>query len=101
MASPTSSGSITSVLQETRVFPPPPDFAAAAHITSLDEYQALWNRAKDDCEGFWAEQAQQLIAWSRLWDKVLEWNLPFARWFVGGQLNASYTCLDRHCEGPG
>src|SRR4051812_46088868 len=94
-----SSGSITSVLQETRVFPPPAEFSKAAHIGSLDDYQALWDRAKDDPEGFWAEQAK-LLSWFRPWDKVLEWNPPFARWFEGGQLNASFNCIDRHCDGP-
>jgi acetyl-CoA synthetase len=100
MSSASSSGSITSVLQETRVFDPPPEFARTARISSLAEYQALWNRAKDDPEGFWGEQAQRLLSWSAPWDKVLEWNLPFARWFAGGKLNAAYNCLDRHCEGP-
>ncbi|MGC8641148.1 MAG: acetate--CoA ligase [Isosphaeraceae bacterium] len=100
MASPSSSGSITSVLQETRVFPPPANFSKAATISSLDQYQALWNRAKDDPEGFWGEQAQRLLFWSKPWNKVLDWNPPFARWFEGGLLNASYNCIDRHCDGP-
>ena len=99
MSSQQSSGSITSVLQETRVFPPPPEFAKTAHIGGLDEYQALWDRARDDPEGFWGEQAR-LLSWSKPWDKVLEWTPPFARWFVGGQLNASFNCIDRHCRGP-
>jgi acetyl-CoA synthetase len=92
-------GSITSVLQETRVFPPPAAFARQAHISGLDEYEALWNRARDDPEGFWAEQAAALH-WDRPWDKVLDWNPPFAKWFVCGRLNASYNCVDRHCQGP-
>jgi acetyl-CoA synthetase len=92
-------GSITSVLHETRVFLPPADFARQAHISAIDQYEALWNRAKDDPEGFWAEQARALH-WDRPWDKVLEWDPPFAQWFVGGRLNASYNCVDRHCEGP-
>jgi acetyl-CoA synthetase len=99
MATESGSGSITSVLQETRVFPPPAQFAKAAHVGSLDEYQALWRRAKDDPEGFWAEQAQ-MLTWFKPWEKVLDWKPPFARWFVGGQLNASFNCIDRHCEGP-
>ncbi len=100
MATETSSGSITSVLQETRVFPPPAEFTKSAHIKSLEEYQELWNRAKDDPEGFWGEQAKKHLSWFRTWDKVLDWNLPFARWFTGGLINASYNCVDRHCEGP-
>jgi acetyl-CoA synthetase len=92
-------GSITSVLHETRVFPPPDELARKAHISGIEQYEAMWNRAKDDPEGFWAEQAQALH-WDRPWDKVREWNPPFAKWFVGGQLNASYNCVDRHCLGP-
>ncbi len=92
-------GSITSVLQETRVFPPPEAFARRADIAGMDQYEAMWTRAKDDPEGFWAEQARALH-WDRPWEKVLDWNPPFAKWFVGGRLNASYNCVDRHCEGP-
>ena len=55
--------------------------------------------AKDDPEGFWAEQAESLH-WFKRWDKVLDWNEPHAQWFVGGKLNASYNCLDRHLAGP-
>lgn len=91
----TGSPTIESVLQERRVFQPPADFARQAHIKSLAEYRALWQRAYDDPEGFWAEQAE-IIHWFRRWDKVLEWNEPFAKWFVGAQLNACYNCLDRH-----
>ena len=92
--------SITSILHESRVFPPPPDFARSARVSSLEQYQALWNRAKDDPEGFWAEQAREL-RWSKPWEKVLDWsNPPFARWYVGGHLNACDNCVDRHCEGP-
>src|SRR5205823_4526898 len=86
MSSP-AQGHITSVLKETRTFPPPAEFAANAHIGSLAEYEKLWKRAKDDPEGFWAEQADSL-AWFKRWDKVLTWNEPFARWFDGGRINA-------------
>ena len=99
MSSDHGGGSITSVLHETRVFPPPEAFARKAQISSLAQYEALWNRAKDDPEGFWAEQAQSLH-WDQPWDKVLDWQPPFAKWFVGGKLNASYNCVDRHCDGP-
>jgi acetyl-CoA synthetase len=90
---------ITSVLQEIRSFSPPPDFAAAAHIKSVAEYERLCQRAKDDPQGFWAEQAESL-QWIERWDKVLVWNEPHAEWFVGGRLNASANCLDRHLTGP-
>jgi acetyl-CoA synthetase len=94
MSSP-ATANITSVLKETRVFPPPPEFAANAHIKNLAEYERLWQWAKDDPEGFWGEQAQ-LLHWFERWNKVLVWNEPHAQWFVGGKLNASYNCLDRH-----
>jgi acetyl-CoA synthetase len=86
---------ITSVLKEGRVFPPPPGFAANAHIKSLAEYQKLWQWAKDDPEEFWGEQAGAL-SWFKRWDRVLVWKEPHAQWFAGGRLNASYNCLDRH-----
>ncbi len=65
----------------------------------MAEYQALWDRARDDPEGFWAEMAQ-VLTWDQPWDKVLDWTPPHAKWFVGGKLNAAYNCVDRHCEGP-
>jgi acetyl-CoA synthetase len=98
MSSPPTSN-ITSVLKETRKFPPPPEFAAHAHVKSLAEYERLWQRAHDDPEGFWAEQAQALH-WFKRWDRVLVWNEPHARWFDGGQLNVCYNCVDRHLDGP-
>src|SRR5262249_279372 len=88
---------ITSVLKEARVFPPPPGFAEHAHVKSLAEYERLWQRAKDAPEEFWAEQAKSL-SWFKPWEQVLVWKEPHAQWFVGGQLNASDTCLDRHLE---
>jgi acetyl-CoA synthetase len=87
--------SITSVLQETRRFPPPAEFAAAANIKSEAEYQAMWQRAKDDPAGFWGELANNLH-WFKKWDKVIDGEMPNTKWFVGGKLNVSYNCLDRH-----
>jgi acetyl-CoA synthetase len=86
---------IQSVLKENRVFEPRAEFRAQAHIKSLDEYRALYQRSIDDPEGFWAEQAEALV-WRKRWNKVLEWAPPFAKWFVGGELNLSENCLDRH-----
>jgi acetyl-CoA synthetase len=86
---------ITSVLKEDRVFNPSPDFCKKAHINSLEEYEAMYNRSIDDPDGFWSEQAEKLH-WFKKWDKVLEWNEPFAKWFVGAKTNLSYNCLDRH-----
>ena len=86
---------IKSIQNETRSFAPPKEFAAQAHIKSEAEYQKLCAQADRDPEGYWAEHAAQL-QWSKKWDKVLEWKPPFAQWFVGGELNASENCLDRH-----
>ena len=86
---------IESTLKEVRVFPPPESFAQAAHVKSLGEYRGLHEASLRDPEGFWAQQAETL-RWSRKWDRVLEWNPPFAKWFSGGTLNISENCLDRH-----
>src|SRR3954451_12334002 len=93
MSSPTSD--ITSVLKETRVFPPPAEFAANAIIKNVAEYELLWNRAKDHPDQFWSEQAEQL-RWFQRWSKAPGGNEPHAQWFVGGKLNACYNCVDRH-----
>ncbi len=92
-----SSQDIDSTLRENRVFPPPQEFSAKAHIKSLAAYEALYKRSIEDPEGFWAEAAGDLH-WFKRWDKVLEWNLPLAKWFVGGKLNLSYNCVDRHAK---
>jgi acetyl-CoA synthetase len=86
---------ILSVLREGRVFPPPEEFARQAHIKSLADYRDLYRRSIDDPEGFWAAQAEGL-SWMQPWERVLDWQPPFARWFVGGRLNLSVNCLDRH-----
>jgi acetyl-CoA synthetase len=89
---------IDSTLRENRVFPPPEEFAAKAHIKSLEEYETLYKKSIEDPEKFWAEAAGELH-WFKPWDKVLDWNLPTAKWFVGGQTNLSYNCVDRHALG--
>ena len=86
---------ILSVLQENRRFDPPVAFSRAAAVKSIAEYEALYRRADQDPEGFWGECARDLT-WFKPFGKVLEWNFPFAKWFVGGELNASFNCLDRH-----
>jgi acetyl-CoA synthetase len=90
---------IDSTLSETRKFPPPAEFSARAWVKSRDEYEALYKRADADPETFWAECARNLH-WFKPFGKTLEWNFPFAKWFLGGTINASYNCLDRHLEGP-
>ena len=76
------------LLEETRSFPPPAEFSRSAHVNT----SALHDAAAADYERFWAEMAGQL-EWSRPWDTVLEWTPPHARWFTGGELNASVNCV--------
>jgi acetyl-CoA synthetase len=99
-ATPTSLSNrdIDSTLREDRVFPPPEEFSAKARIKSLAEYDALYKQSIEDPEKFWARAAKELH-WFKPWDKVLEWNLPWAKWFVGGRLNLCYNCVDRHAKG--
>jgi acetyl-CoA synthetase len=87
---------ITSLLHEQRVFAPPAGFAAQALIPGMAERDALVAKADADPEAFWAEMAGTLD-WFKPWTEVLDWSqAPFAKWFVGGELNVSYNCLDRH-----
>jgi acetyl-CoA synthetase len=87
-------------LAET-VIQPPEQFAKSARIGELKKYRALYDRSISDSDGFWAEQAGRL-SWFKKWDKVSRWDFNSAKieWFVGGKLNASYNCLDRHVSGP-
>jgi acetyl-CoA synthetase len=86
---------IESVLKEQRVFPPDPAFAAAAHVKSLAEYERIYRQSVEEPEAFWAGVARELD-WFTPWTRVLDWNPPDAKWFVGATLNISYNCLDRH-----
>jgi acetyl-CoA synthetase len=95
---PAISQDLESTLREDRVFPPPPEFAAKAHIKSLEEYETLYARSIADPEAFWAEAASELH-WFQKWTKVLDWKLPQAKWFVGGKINLSFNCVDRHALG--
>ena len=94
-----ASQDLDSMLRENRVFPPPAEFAAGAHIKSVEQYETLYKQSIEDPEAFWAAAAKELH-WFKPWEKVLEWDLPHARWFVGGKTNLSYNCLDRHLDGP-
>jgi acetyl-CoA synthetase len=91
---------ITSVLQEHRVFPPPKEFSRRAHIKSLAEYGRLYDESVRSPQRFWARQAKDELVWFKPWTKVLQWKAPFAKWFIGGRLNVSYNCLDRHLDTP-
>jgi len=91
-----SQPTIESILHEERLFHPPSEFSKLAHIKSLEDYERLYDKAKTNPEQFWRELAQQELDWFQEWDKVLDWQPPFAKWFVGGKINISYNCLDRH-----
>jgi acetyl-CoA synthetase len=83
---------IDALSYELRKFPPSPQFVAAAATND----QSLYDEAQHDHEGFWARQARELISWDTPWTTVCEWDLPYSEWFVGGKLNVSFNCLDRH-----
>jgi len=91
-----SQPTIESILQEKRLFPPSAEFSQKAQIKSLEEYQQLYDKAKADPQKFWADLAETELHWFQKWDTVLDWQPPFAKWFVGGKINISYNCLDRH-----
>ncbi len=87
---------IEALLSEQRLFEPPGEFAARALVAD----PGIYERADADPTAFWAEQAERL-SWFKRWDSVMEWTPPWVRWFSGGELNASYNCLDRHVEAGG
>ena len=93
-----ASGQIDHVLDETRLFPPPAEFTAKAVISSEEQYQELYNRARDDRDGFWKEQALEHLHWFKPFDQVCQFEAPHAEWFVGGETNASYNCVDRNID---
>jgi acetyl-CoA synthetase len=85
---------------KTNSFPPRKEFSDNARIKSMEEYERLYKRSNEDPEGFWAEMAEENLAWERKWDRVFEYdfNKPESKWFIGGKLNASYNCLDRFAK---
>src|SRR5437763_1869161 len=88
-----SNAALETFSQEDRRFPPPPAFTAKANVKD----PGIYERAAKDLEGFWAEQAKTLT-WRKPFTKVLEWEAPYAKWFIGGELNISENCLDRHVK---
>src|SRR6266404_5830505 len=86
---------IESHLKEKRVFKPSKEFAQKARIKSLAQYRRMYQESIKSPEKFWAREAGEL-RWQKRWRKVLEWKPPFAKWFIGGKLNLSENCLDRH-----
>ena len=91
-----SQNTIESILHEKRLFSPPAEFSQNAHIKSIEQYKQLYEEAKADPEIFWAKLAETELHWFEKWEKILDWQPPFAKWFVGGKINISYNCLDRH-----
>ena len=88
----TTGATIEDYLLEDRMFPPPASFKEQSLVAGTQ----LYDEANEDYEGFWARQAVALLDWRKDWETVLDWQLPFAKWFVGGKLNVSENCLDRH-----
>ncbi len=88
-----------SVMEEKRMFEPPPDFREKAHLKSMEQYREMYRRSIEDPDGFWSDEAQ-CLTWFKEWDKVREYDFHdlYIRWFEGGKLNASYNCLDRHLD---
>jgi acetyl-CoA synthetase len=78
------------------IYAPSNEFAQAARISSREEYDRMYRAAYDDPETFWGDLARRELHWFEPFQKVLEWKLPFAKWFVGGSTNVSFNCLDRH-----
>jgi acetyl-CoA synthetase len=91
-----ASGQLDTIMHETRLFPPSPEFSAKAQIKSLAEYEALWNESQADPVKFWADLAREELHWFKPFNEPLVWSEPFAQWFVDGQTNASYNALDIH-----
>src|SRR3954449_6282289 len=83
---------IADLMLENRKFPPSHEFKRQALVTDT----SMYDDADEDYQGFWARQSSDLLTWSADWSTICEWELPYAKWFVGGQLNVSYNCLDRH-----
>ena len=92
MADSDNHDTIDALQWEQRKFPPSDAFKKNTLVAGTH----LYEEADRDYEAFWARQASELVEWSRPWDTICEWNLPFSKWFVGGQTNVSYNCLDRH-----
>src|SRR5689334_12813098 len=82
------------LLAEDRTFEPPAGFKGRALVHD----SSMFKEASADYTAFWERQARELLTWTKPWNRALEWNLPFSKWFIGGELNVSYNCLDRHVE---
>ena len=85
-------------MSQEAIYPPSAEFAANANVKGMEGYRDLYRRALEDPEKFWGELAETEIHWFQKWDKVLDWNVPFAKWFTGGKTNVCFNCVDRHLE---
>ena len=90
----TDSPNISDLLWEQRKFPPSQSFQADALVVGTELYDA----ASRDYEAFWAQQASEVVSWNTPWSTICEWESPYSKWFIGGELNVAYNCLDRHVE---
>lgn len=91
-----TSDDIVSLVSEGRLVKPPKNIAANAYVGSMNKYKTLYSQSIRNSDAFWTKHAKAELAWFKPFKKVLEWKLPNAKWFVGGQLNVSYNCIDRH-----
>ena len=91
-----SAGDVHTVMNETRLFPPSPEFVSQAQINSEAQYNELYQRSIQDPEGFWGDMAKQELHWFEPFHTTMKWEEPFAEWFVGGKTNACYNCVDAH-----
>ena len=94
MSEATDSPNISDLLWEQRKFPPSAAFQANALVSETHLYDA----AREDYEAFWATQATETLTWNKPWNTICEWKSPYSKWFIGGELNVAYNCLDRHVE---
>ena len=94
MSEATDSPNISDLLWEQRKFPPSAAFQANALLSDAHLYDA----AREDYEAFWATQATETVTWNKPWNTICEWKSPYSKWFIGGELNVAYNCLDRHVK---
>lgn len=87
-------------MSESATYAPSTEFVKNANVQGIEGYRELYRKAEADPEKFWSELAEEAVFWFKKWDKVLDWQAPFAKWFAGAKTNASYNCLDRHLTGP-
>lgn len=98
MAKKSAAKNITSVLHEDRLFKPAKEFSKQAHVKSMAEYRQMYRESINSPERFWKRQAKNELVWAKPFNKVVDFKAPNAKWFLGGKLNVSYNCIDRHVD---